>query len=279
MGNLMRANLDRLFKNKFYLAFLVFVLVFSFWILLYNYEALSYFENAVSYDEHFFEALSCSPYVFAAFVPLFSGRDFSDNTIRNKILAGHTRLAVFFAAVLTSAVGCVIMLLAYALPQLTLGFVLLGLPTMPARLALSFLGLVILSVFWAVLLTAAVYLVQNKSVCIVASFVLVTVMIFIGGAINDNLSRPKTVWLPAEDDGFIVNTEPSELVETENPYYIGGSEKERLEFLSRIDPAGQFILLASLENDRPELTCLAGAAECAAAFAVGAALFKRRNIR
>ncbi len=278
MGNLMRANLDRLFKNKFYLAFLIFDLVFSFWFLLYNYEALSYFENAAS-DEHFFEALSCSPYVFAAFVPLFSGRDFSDNTIRNKILAGHTRLAIFSAAVLTSAAGCVIMLLVYVLPQVTLGFILLGLPTMPARLALSFLGLAILSVFWSVMITAAVFMIQSKSVCVVASFALYTVMIFIGGAINDNLSRPETVWVPAEDDGFIVNTEPSELVETENPYYVGGSERAKLEFLSRVDPAGQFFLLSSLENDRPELTCLAGAAECAAAYAVGAALFKRRNIR
>ena len=189
MGNLMRANLSRIFKNKFYIAFLAFVLVFSLWFLFYNYEALSYYENAVP-EEHFFEALSCAPFAFAAFVPLYVGREFSDNTIRNKILAGHTRLAIFSAAVLSSAIGCITMLLVYSVPQVTLGFMLLGLPTMPEKLALSFLGLVILSVFWSAIMTAVVFLVQNKSVCAIASFILVTIMIFVGAGINDALSQP-----------------------------------------------------------------------------------------
>lgn len=279
MGNLLRSGLCRLFKNKFYLAFLVFVLVFSVWLLLYNYEAMSYFKNPVPPDEHFFEAASCAPFVFAAFVPLFAGREFSDGVIRNKILAGHTRLAIFSAAVLSSAVGCILVLLVYALPQVTLGFLLLGLPTMPERLALSFLGLVILSAFWAVLLTAAVYLVQNKSVCIVAFFALITVMKFITGPINENLNRSETYWVPVYEGDYTEYTEPVEFVETENPYYIDGSERARLEFVSRIDPAGQFFLLSSIENDRPELTCLAGAVECAIVFAAGELLFRKRNIR
>lgn len=277
MGNLMRANLQRIFKNKFYLAFLAFVLVFSLWFLFYNYEALSYYENAVP-EEHFFEALSCAPFAFAAFVPLYVGREFSDNTIRNKILAGHTRLAIFSAAVLSSAIGCITMLLVYAVPQVTLGFMLLGLPTMPEKLALSFLGLMILTVFWSAIMTAIVFLGQNKSVCAIASFILVTIMIFVGAGINDALSQPETFWTPAMDDDFIINTEPSELVETENPYYVGGYERRKLEFLSRTDPAGQFFLLGSLENDRPELTCLAGCAESIIVYALGALMFKKRNI-
>lgn len=132
MSNLLSAQFSRLFKSKmFYAAVIILVLE----------GILSDFGNIMNLalDSEIFEKAEDTDtlenlytmsmqidvvcyydfYIFiiigAIFIGLFIGRDFEDNTIRNKIIVGYSRTAIYFSNLIVCVSAQIIMHLAYCL--------------------------------------------------------------------------------------------------------------------------------------------------------------------
>ena len=60
----------------------------------------------------FYERL---PLVLALFIPLFIGRDYKDGVIRNKLIAGHSRVQIFMSAVIPQVTLAVVLSIIYVL--------------------------------------------------------------------------------------------------------------------------------------------------------------------
>lgn len=126
MSRLFTANLVRLKKSKLFwgltIAAAVLSLVFAVIMILYS--------DFLPIDKIMFVYPVLIGFMIPAFIGIFFGTEYSDGTIRNKLMIGHSRQNVYLANLLTALVVAVVWLAAYLLPVLLLGLPTVGAPSM-----------------------------------------------------------------------------------------------------------------------------------------------------
>lgn len=113
MNRLLTGNLIRLQKNIVFWISLVCAMVGPLYTVLNNWYYKNIWDMSIHADTTFL--LSGADYFFmvalAVAISLFVGTEFSDNTIRNKLIAGHTRTSVFLSNLIASIIVAIIMYL------------------------------------------------------------------------------------------------------------------------------------------------------------------------
>lgn len=95
MTNLLAPNLKRLLKNRaFQIAAAVVAAIGLFEIIMMYRESVIEMETAY-FDSGLFSFAAIGVFALAAVVPLFVGCEYSDGTIRNKVVVGHRRASVY----------------------------------------------------------------------------------------------------------------------------------------------------------------------------------------
>ncbi len=114
MNRLLTGNLIRLRKNIIFWLSLVCAMVGPLYTVLNNWYYKNLWDMSMGTDTAFL--LIGQDYFFvialAVIISLFVGTEFSDNTIRNKLIAGHSRVSVFLSNLMTSIVVAAAMYLA-----------------------------------------------------------------------------------------------------------------------------------------------------------------------
>lgn len=132
MANLLAEGLRRLFKGKrFYIVLVVIAAVTAFVPVLSYFLADSPDERGYA-DQLFF--------VFAGQIPMFVSiaagmlicQDFKNNTIRNKIIIGHSRTNIYLANLIVSLIVMVLYYLTIILVTIVLGGVIMGFDNFPS---------------------------------------------------------------------------------------------------------------------------------------------------
>lgn len=245
MNQLLYANFSRLKKDIFFRIGVLFL--FALGILM----PLSLFSNMKKYGYPIpLESGYCFYAFFMAifssvFCSLFIGTEYNDGTMRNKLIAGHSRIAVYFSFLIVSITAVFLMCLAYLVSSLCTGIPLLGFFSDAAfPVVLGHVGAIfILAVAFTAICTAVAMLCQNKAttatVCILGVFLL----LFLGVYIHARLEEPEyyeTYYLGAEE-AIEENTSL-----TPNPSYISGTKRQVYEFLHDFLPGNQAVQLSSL---------------------------------
>ena len=70
-------------------------------------------ESMNTLDVIFLQVFPFLPILHAAFISLFLGVEYQDGTLRNKLIAGHSRGTVYAAYLIVSIAGCFVILLAW----------------------------------------------------------------------------------------------------------------------------------------------------------------------
>lgn len=108
MRKLLSANLSRLRINKaFWLTVILMILVESFlgWLVLR--------QNSTRIDIVLFISLQGIGVLISVFFSLFLGTEYSDGTIRNKLIVGHKRSSVYLASFITGVISVTIIYFAW----------------------------------------------------------------------------------------------------------------------------------------------------------------------
>ena len=107
MHKLLSANLRRLMINKaFWITVALMVCVEGFLCMLLTNQ------GPLPMDVVLFMSLQCMGVLISVFFSLFLGTEFSDGTIRNKIIIGHKRNSVYLASFITGVIAVTIIYLA-----------------------------------------------------------------------------------------------------------------------------------------------------------------------
>lgn len=276
MPELLRANFSRLWKDKIFLIEAAVMAVAGLSIPFTHYIDNIKNNSGWTAEEDLFTYVFLVPILISVFTALFIGCEYSDGTMRNKLIAGHRRSHIYIANLMVCIVAAFILCAAYIVPYLCTALPLLGkfgytLKVSAVYTALSFaLTATFTSVF-----TLVAMLCRNRAYtaagCILISFAL----LFAGVSIVSALNEP-------EYFGAYSYTENGQTVSGEaerNPNYLSGTKREIYEFLYDFTPGGQAIQLSGAKAEKPARLAAYDGIILLVTAGIGTVFFKRKDLK
>jgi hypothetical protein len=237
MNRLLNANFARLKKDKVFWIGMAFMFVCGIFGVIMKYKN----DFGATADQLVLVFPAFIGIVSAAFCSLYIGTEYSDGTIRNKLIIGHTRVSVYLSNLITCSVAGIIMCLSYIIAVAVLGLPLLGLSErsmwpVAALILIAFLMVIATSA----LLTLISMLNQNKATAAVVCILFIVALFVLATFINAKLEAPQYY------SGYMF-TDSSGGAATEmtiNPQYLEGIKREIFQFFLDFLPTGQAVQLS-----------------------------------
>lgn len=278
MGELMRANLFRLRRDRVFWACLAALLLASAAVMgsgVRQCRALAAEGYVLSLSGVCFRLVLAGELALGVFSGLYLGTDHSEGALRNRLIAGHSRRRVYLTQLWTTMLAALALTLAWLLGG--------GLPALwsgenwgigPGRTALLVLVALGSAACLASILTAVGMCTEKKSAAAVAALLLVLGLLALALWLYARLQEPEM------NVGIILTAQGMEWGEpTANPNYVSGTLRQVFQLLLEVLPTGQAVLLAGAEAGRPVLELVASLAVSVLAAAVGLCLFEKKDLR
>lgn len=248
MNNLLRANFARMVKDKSFWNCIICSVLFSVFNCIVAYHDMMKYGTSYNLEDFIFKIFILTGFFVAVFCSLYIGTEYSDGTIRNKLVVGQTRTAIYLADSVTVIAANILISLAYMLVTLLIGFPLFGGFILDLKTLLYYLFVGMLMVIAiSSLCTLLSMLNQNKAHTAVISILLVVIALVYISAVSSNLNASE--FYPHYITNSEGNIESKELVL--NPNYPRGFQRDYYEFMVDLVPMGQGMQLAALDVARP----------------------------
>ncbi len=226
--------------------------------------------NSILFDNLPFFAV-----ITAMFSALYIGKEYGFGTIRNKLVAGHTRGRIYLSNYIAAVTGSLIIYCSMLAGILSVGIPLLG--GWKGRAGTLFLYIFIGAaslMATAAVLTMLSMLSANRAVTAVLAIVLGLVLIISASIMYNSLAQPEMTSDMAMTLDGIKMLEPKP-----NPFYIGGTRRRIYEFLLQFLPAGQGILIANNEITVPVLNLVCSCIITVFFNVCGVLVFRKKDIK
>lgn len=242
MSKLLSANLMRLKKDKIFWIGFIFMFAAGIFFPVMRYMDMKQTGTINNIDNGFLGCTLFIGIIMAVFCSLFIGTEYSDGTIRNKVIVGQNRNAIYLANFIICAVVSIIMCITFFVPYLCIGIPLLGFFNMDTRMVLLFvLTAFLLSVAFSSIFNLISMLNHNKALTAVICILLAFLFLVAGAQLNKMLSEPET------NMGLVMTENGQEYEEIPNPHYLNEGERKTVQFIYDFIPGGQVIQCMSSE--------------------------------
>lgn len=213
--------------------------------------------------------------VMAVFCSMFIGTEYSDGTIRNKIIVGQKRAAIYLANAVTSSLTSIIMCIVFVVPYLCLGIPLLGFFTADMKkILLIGVAVLFLSAAFSSIFTLITMLCRSKATAAVACLLAAFGLIITGAVLNEMLNAPKMIsGYSMSINGTLMNTEEP------NPKYLEGVKREIVQTIYDILPGGQAVQCVMLTAVNLPRLPLYSAGIILLTMGVGVVLFRKVDLK
>lgn len=277
MRKLLSANLRALVRSRIFQLQLIGVTLFSAYVVLANYSPEIQASPFPLYlDDVFFNVYQLMGIVLAASTTLIVGAEYSDGTIRNKLVVGHTRLSIYFSMLLTQLLAVLPMLVGHGVVSYALGRALLEpCQLSPERFLLALLFCALNTLAFSALFVAISMNCSSKAVSSVAALLLALALTLGANTLGTKLLEPEMTY-----DGITITADGVEFGEmVKNPAYVPPEQRPVYEFFYDLLPIGQIIQVQQGDFARmarwPAFTALFFLASTAG----GYLLFRKKDIR
>lgn len=280
MNRLLKANVSRLKKDTVFRVCLLFTLLYAIVTIVAGWRSMEINDTAIAIDALFLNSFGVSGFlavpgiVLAAFCSMFIGTEFSDGTLRNKLIVGHRRRAIYLSNFLTCAISGIFFNLVYLLTVSIAGIPLFGgfqLET-GALLLLMFDGMLAIVAYAAIFNMLSMVL-QNKTVCVCLCLIAVMASMFLCFYLMKRLEGPPMVEVYQMVNGK-TTTES-----VPNNQYVDGSLRQVFQFIIDFLPSGQSLQLSGQNAVHLKLMPLYSAAIILLTNIAGIAAFARKDIK
>lgn len=278
MTKLLSAGFARVRRDRLLWCFAAAVLVFSVVIMLMGIraaierEALG--DGSTTMEYIYFDLVPMLGLFAAAFTPMFLGTEYSDGTLRNKLIVGHSRVNIYLSNLIVSTLAALFMALMGLLGGLV-GLSHFGGFAMGWLEYAVYVGVFLLSVVsLTAILTALQMSVSNKAASAVASLLLFLVLLIGASMLYNALHEPEFTSGYELTAGGISLTEPYP-----NPDYVRGVTRRVYELIVNLLPTGQQILISNNELSMPLLNALCSLLVTALSSLAGLLGFRKKDIK
>ena len=240
MTKLLSAGFRRLFRSVVFWLGLAVSCGYTLLGVLNNFYYKGVFEDTVILADHtLFPFAAFVALIAAVVVALFIGQEYADKTIRNKIITGHSRLAIYLSNLMICSVAAIIL---FVVPTLLIGLAiggpLMGGFELPAGAfilpALCYLLALLGFTSLFVLLAMSI---DNRTVAAVTILLVVLALSWIPTPLRETLEAPEYV------EQFVFSETLDDFVETgemmENEMYVGGPARVALQVAYDLLPGCQ----------------------------------------
>lgn len=246
MRKLLHSNFIRLRNTLSFGLSLAFFLLWNGIMLFSSYDVMVKLKTDILLDSLVFTFLFIIGIVMSVLISLFIGTDYSDGTIRNKIITGQSRNSIYAANFITCALMGLLLCLWGLAVNLAIGIPLFGMLQMPVNsFGLLFLDSLLAIIAYASIFNLVSILCSNKAhsvmICILTAFIMLFIIIYLYSA----LSQPEMC------EAVSITNGESSLEMMTNPNYISGMKREIYQFFVDFLPAGQCAQLGNLEVLHP----------------------------
>lgn len=209
----------------------------------------------------------------------FLGSEHQFGTIRNKLIIGHGRAAVYGSSFLVCFAGMLMMFALVWILSLVFGNLLMGGFAKSSQVLLvlllrSFLAMTALTALY----TAAGLCIQSKSVSSIAGVICAFVMLIASVAIIQMLMEPE--FYPADQvvmtEDITYETAPEDPSLVINPYYLSGTRRVVYQAINDLCPVSQML---EESGDLTAKAVLIPAAEIVFLMGAGLCIFRKRDLK
>lgn len=274
MNNLVSAGWIRLRKNKLFYTALCVILVYCVCIYVSQFRNMQKYGLEYTLDPLFSNFLILIGIVTGVFVSLFIGTEYSDGTIRNKVVVGHARTTMYLSDLIVCILaGMSMVLLGYGV-GICLGMPLFGTFHTPPAQTLFYLlmgmmaGMTYVSVFYMITMLSSSKA-NSAVICLLVGFAALFLAVYVLSA----LAQPEKIEQLVMKNG-------QQVVETvKNPAYLAGMKREIYQFVLDVLPSGQCLQVFNGEVAHPIRMILASVLTSAAAGCLGIRLFGKKDLK
>ncbi len=244
MSRLLSANFARLKRDKVFWIGLIVMFGFGAFSAVGSHMRELETGYTIPLDHIFFTYTIFTGLLSAAFCSLFLGTEYSDGTVRNKLVVGHGRSSIYLSNLIVNSAACLSMDISYLLAVSAFGIPLLGSFEKGIKPVAALLGCAILmSLAFTAVFTLLGMLIQNRAVVSVVSIIGVVLLLFAAVYIKARLEEPE------QYDSYTYMSVSGELVTDEpepNPNYLRGTERDIYEFALDFLPTGQALQISGM---------------------------------
>lgn len=250
MNKLLSADFTRLWKNKVFWLGAACMALLACWIICIGYgQNVRWADDDIGFEPNRLDAylFQFAPMIggFAAvIISLFLGADYSDGTIRNKLIVGSRRRDIYLSNLVVCTAASLICMAAYLICAFAVGIPLLGVPTADARMVLACILLCVLfTTAFSSIFTMLGMLNHNRAGAAVLAILVFLALLFAASYCYNLLQ------IPEMSSAVIFTANGMEVGDPQpNPDYVEGEMRNALQFIVDFLPAGQGILIASYEG-------------------------------
>ena len=275
MTKLLSANFLRLKKNKVFWGGLILMAAWGIFVPVKLHMDAIEMNYADRVEDGFFACAMFIGIFIAVFCSLFLGTEYNDGTMRNKIIVGGKRSAIYLANAVVSCAAGLAMCAAYLLPYLCVGMPLMGAFCVPGEMVmLTMLTVLLLSAALSSVFTCIAMVCQKKAATAVICILLAFGSLMSGMVLNEMLEAPPTHMLYSLDENGEMSSS-----EEPNPKYLEGTKREIVQTLYDINPGGQAIQCAGMMAVNPYRLPVYSLAIIVLATGAGCVLFRKSDLK
>lgn len=217
-------------------------------------------------------------FAIAVFISVFVGTEYSDGTIRNKLIAGHTRGSIYLSKFVVCAVTDIMIHILYIVVVLILGNLLINGTTMTIKEIVLFtmVSTIIMLALTAFLLLLTMSI-QSKAVGAIVCLLVMFIMMIFALSIEQRLEAPEYY-----DAYSYIDEDTGEMISVgkeKNPKYLSGTKREVYEFLNNFIPVSQLYQIGMNISDNFSLIVIYDCVIIFVTTGVGIAILKKKNLR
>ena len=254
MRKLLSANLSRLWKSAFFWGAMVATAIGSMAFCFLDYQkSLDNPASVLSVENTLFNFLPIIAFACAAFINQELITEFDNNTIRNKLIVGHTRFEVYFTNFITYILGSVLLLCVMLVVSVITGYLCFGHFVLGAfQLMILLLSCALIVMIYAAICIVVGMNIDSKYISIISNMVLLGLQ-FLAAYLQSTL---------AEVD-----------------MHINGMGRNIAELISDLLPTGQAIQMIEMNFDRYIRWPWLSIGVLIAVTVIGYIPFRKRDIR
>ena len=277
MNRLLSAGFTRLWKNKFFWLGMILLPGFLAFALFSNYYDMKQFNFSFTIDGFLYGCFLLIGMFTSIFAALFLGTEYSDGTIRNKLVIGHSRTAVYLSSLAVCFVSSLLVCLTTIIITYALGIPLFGTPETPVlTIVQEYAYGVLMIAALSGLFTLLAMMITSKSVSAIVCTVGIFALFFISMYILQRLLASEMIVY-----GYDVAVDGSVIpMEYPNPRYLTGTARKIYEFFQDFLPTGQGMQLAQFGYlQHPLQACLCSLFVTATTTVGGILAFQKKNLK